>query len=202
MPTQNTQNHSDAPTRHPHQRWYKVFFKTLLVSTAGIAMFVLGVMTYGIKEPVHIIGYGHVQETVENPQQEVTTKNNTISFSLPEIPSDKKIDDILNRALPDVCDSCKKKPLTCLHRTIIDKRVIRGPNYEHLALDVKTGHVDRLETYTVVLDLRNNLTLVRQGGTIKESACREVVNEVDTETSLMIPGQDTEESIHINMPQT
>lgn len=184
----------DTRTNH-HRRTIRVILG--VVALVGVAL--LGYHTYGERGAVQVRGY--LTQTLEKPFVQPTRANQSISFSLPSLPTEKEITKILNNTLPDTCDECDKKPLSCLRRYFIDKRVVRGPGYEYLALDVKTGHIDHPSVYTVMLDLHNNNTLVSQSGTVRKETCRTADNKdtEDTDTGIIQPGTD---AIHnaINIP--
>ncbi len=178
-----------AHDRHRTKHYRFVEYMAFIVS--ALVLVVIGMWTYGHQhQALRQQNHGISDDFIEQSVTPRVSSTNHITFSLPPLPSDEQIHAIINKVFVQTCDGCTQQPLECLTQYRIDKRLVRAPGYEYLAVDVQTGSATHPATYTVIMDIHNDYAVVRHSGSVNNAVCKKWPQKKNTR-NVLVPGTDT-----------
>lgn len=191
--------HDDASQEEIKARNASRFYVVLaLVST--VVMVIAAYITYGQQKREVIVTPQFIEKNVE---ESVNTL--AVTPDLSQAPTDKEIEKILNKTIPEVCDDCDRDdPLDCLEEYSINKIFVQNDSHKnYLTLELITGKNDT--KYTVVIDLSQNNVVIREEGKIDKKECLDTRDD-DDETETLEPevyidaGDDPDNSHYVTVP--
>jgi len=186
MNNRNKNNNSISVTR----------FYLVLIFVSIIIMVIAAYITYGDSPRVLHISLDKSTEKIDDTNKKSNPSSTiNIGTDLSRVPSDETVEDILNDAIPDVCDDCNlDNTLECLEEYEVNQILIQNPGHQdHLFIELITGSDE--EVYTVVIDLNDNNKILDADGKIDDNVC--INSDVD-----LVDGGDEIYSKYLNTTET
>lgn len=149
------------------------FYRALSLISVVI-MITAAYMTYGYQKREILITPEVIEEKVAAESQHIE-----VTGDLSLVPSDTEVRKILNKELPNTCDDCDDKPLSCLDDYTMNKILMTGERGESiLSAEILTGKVPK--KYYVLIDLSHNDRVIKKGGEIDKKECTEEDDSEET----------------------
>ncbi len=162
-------------THNTQQREMR-FYRTLSL-VAIVIMITAAYMTHGYQKREILISPEPEKEKVAAKSQHLE-----VTGDLSLIPSDKNLEKILNKTIPDVCRDCDDDPLDCLDKYTLNKILMTGEQGESiLSAEILTGKIPK--KYFVMIDLSHNNNIVKKGGEIDKKECLDGEDEEESTTT-------------------
>ncbi len=165
-----------ARTTPKNRKTAHIFLPFFALSVAAVVF--MAYKTYGnnahiVKKIPHLVPVEEAaQDRGVSPQrpQSRTVPVGVQQRDMDRVPPQSVIDDILNDALPHVCDDCDDDILDCLYDYRVDYIFVRDAAYaDKLILRVMTGKRGK-DVYDVVIRL-DDYTVVEKHGKVSSKKC-------------------------------
>ena len=155
----------------------EIQFYRALSLVAIVIMVTAAYMTYGYQKREILISPEPEKENVSAKSQHME-----VTGDLSLIPSDRDVEKILNKTMPDACKDCDDDPLDCLDKYTLNKVLMTGEQGESiLSAEILTGKIQK--KYFVMIDLSHNNNIVKKGGEIDTKQCLEEEDEEEAATT-------------------